>query len=184
MFKNFFLDRDGVINTNGFVNRPDQFQFIQGSREALQILTDSECRAFIITNQGGIEAGFLTEATLQEIHAQMIGSVEAIGGQIDAIYYCPHLKQPCECRKPQPGLILKAIAEYNLQDSLDECCFIGDYITDWQAAQNAGIQPIAVSTGRCKQPDAVAFLKAHGIPLYENLLAAVVALAYLQEKTV
>ena len=181
MYKYFFLDRDGVINTNAFVNTPDDFQFIGGSREALQILTDSECRVFVITNQGGIEAGYLTEATLHEIHAHMLASVEAIGGRIDAIEYCPHLKHPCTCRKPQPGLILKTIAEYNLHDALDECCFIGDYLTDWQAALSAGIQPIAVATGRAKAPESVAFLKENGIPLYENLLAAVIALAYLQE---
>ena len=181
MYKYFFLDRDGVISANGFVNKPDDFQFIDGSLQALQILTDCDCRAFVITNQGGVEAGYLTEATLQEIHAHMTARVEAIGGHIDAIEYCPHLKHPCACRKPQPGLILKTIAEYNLQDALDECCFIGDYITDWQAALNAGIQPIAVATGRSKDPESVAFLKENGIPLYENLLAAVIALAYLQE---
>ena len=181
MYKYFFLDRDGVINTNGFVNTPDDFQFIDGSLHALRILTDCECRVFVITNQGGIEAGFLTEATLQEIHAHMRASVEAIGGHIDEVCYCPHLKVPCECRKPKPGLILNTLEKYNLHDALDECCFIGDYLTDWQAALNAGIQPIAVATGRSNAHECVDFLKENGIPIYENLLAAVVALAYLQE---
>ena len=176
-YNHFFLDRDGVINQNGFVNTPDDFKFIDGALDAFGILKMTGCHAYIITNQGGIEAGYVTEETLLDIHAGMLKTVHAAGGKIDGIYYCPHLKSPCDCRKPKPGLIQRAIKLHSLSFKLNDCCFIGDYITDWQAAEAAGIQPVAVKTGRYEKPEVQKYIREHGIPLFENLLAAVELLA-------
>ena len=173
----FFLDRDGVINKNAFVNSPDEFEFIDGSLEAFRYLKGTGCDAFIVKNQGGIEAGYITESTLLEIHKEMLHAIQEIGGWVRGIYYCPHLREACACRKPKPGLIEKAIKAYDLRFKKQHCCLIGDYITDWQAAKAAGIQPIAVKTGRYAEPDVAEYVEAQGIPLFPNLLHAVEALA-------
>ena len=168
----YFLDRDGVINTNGFVNSVDDFQFLPQSLEALKLLKEMDKKVFVITNQGGIEAGYLTEGDLFEIHAHMMGEVIAHGGWIEKIYYCPHLNDHYD-RKPNPGMINRCLTEYNLQNAKDECCFIGDWQTDWQAALTAGIQPIAVSCGRKWETHQIEFIKKNGIPNYFSLFDAV-----------
>ena len=168
----YFLDRDGVINTNGFVNSVDDFQFLPQSLEALKLLKEMDKKVFVITNQGGIEAGYLTEGDLFDIHAHMMGEVIAHGGWIENIYYCPHLNDHYD-RKPNPGMINRCLTEYNLQNAKDECCFIGDWHTDWQAALIAGIQPIAVSCGRKWGKEQIEFIKKNGIPNYFSLFDAV-----------
>ena len=173
-FDYWFLDRDGVINTNAFVNTPDDFQFLPQSLDAFRLLNDLGKKTFIATNQGGIEAGYLTEKTLHEIHGEMTLAVEAKRGRIDKIYYCPHLKTECDCRKPKPGMLLQGISEYNLQK--DACCFIGDWQTDWEAAIAAGIQPIAVASGRKWESEQCEFIIEHGIPMYPTLYDAVLDL--------
>ena len=172
----FFLDRDGVVNKNAFVNTPSELEFLPQVFEAFHLLNQHAKGIFIATNQGGIEAGYLTEETLQTIHKDIMDVVKRRHGRIDKIYYCPHLKAECECRKPKPGMLLQAISEYNLQDAKDECCFIGDWHTDWQAAIAAGIQPIAVSSGRKWGDEQVDFIKAYGIPNYFTLYDAVLDL--------
>lgn len=173
-FSNFFLDRDGVINANGFVNTSSELTFLPDSLEALRILNNCGKKTFIATNQGGIEAGYLTEETLNEIHADMLLRIINSGGWIDKIYYCPHLHAECECRKPKPGMLLQGISEYNLQK--DDCCFIGDWQTDWEAAIAAGVQPIAVACGRKWGDEQVEFLLTYGIPKFSTLYDAVLAL--------
>ena len=172
----FFLDRDGVINTNGFVNTPQDFEFLPKSLDALRLLNERDKKVFVATNQGGIEAGFLTWETLREIHVRMKLAVMEEGGRIDEIYYCPHLKKECECRKPRPGMLLKAIEDHDLQGVKDECCFIGDWHTDWEAAIAAGIQPIAVASGREWENAQTDFLFKYKIPIYDHLLDAVTSL--------
>ena len=170
----FFLDRDGVINANKFVNTVEDFEFLPKSLEAFQLLKKHRKPTFIATNQGGIEAGYLTEETLQEIHDTMRGEILKTNGYIHEIYYCPHLDTECECRKPKPGMIIKALEQYNLRHCAEsECCFIGDHITDWQAAVAAGIDPIAVKSDRYWDQDAYRFMNEHKIPLYDNLYEAV-----------
>ena len=117
-YRNFFLDRDGVINTNDFVNTPNDLQFIEKSILGIRILAEQNAQVFVITNQGGIEAGHLTKKDLHDIHVDMTQVIAKRGGRIDKIYYCPHLKAQCECRKPKPGMILEAISKYNLQKKI------------------------------------------------------------------
>ena len=124
-FDYWFLDRDGVINTNAFVNTPRDFEFLPKSLDALRRLNELGKKVFIATNQGGIEAGFLTWETLREIHVRMKLAIMEEGGRIDNIYYCPHLKTECECRKPKPGMLLQGLKDFNLQDAKDKCCFVG-----------------------------------------------------------
>ena len=175
-FNFFFLDRDGVINTNAFVNTPRDFEFLPKSLDALQRLNELGKKVCIATNQGGVEAGHITRETLREIHMKMCASVMEAGGRIDKIYYCPHLKTECECRKPKPGMLLQGLKDFNLQDAKDKCCFVGDWQTDWQAAIAAGIQPIAVTSGREWESEQGEFIIEHGIPAYPTLYDAVLAL--------
>ena len=165
----FFLDRDGVINTGGFVNTVDDFQFIDGSLEAIRLLTEHGHPLFIVTNQGGIEAGYITEDTLKDIHDCMINQIREFDGCIQKIYYCPHLKETCDCRKPKPGMLHRAIKEFRIDPS--DAYLVGDYITDWQAATAVRVTPIAVRTGRYKEPVCQDFIKDNPIKVFDNLLA-------------
>lgn len=152
--KAIFLDRDGVININpphrGYVCNWSEFIFIQNALNAVSTLYHSGFRIFIVTNQAGIGKGLITEKQLSEIHSNMINEIECAGGFIEKIYYCPH--QPddnCDCRKPKPGMLHKAANEHNID--LSESFFIGDSITDIEAAVTAGTVPILVLTGHGRE---------------------------------
>ena len=143
-----FLDRDGVINEN----RPDyvkswaEFHFLPGVPEAIAQLTHAGHRLIICTNQAGIARGAMSVESVEDIHQQMLAELTRHGGSIEHIYYCPHAKgEQCGCRKPRPGLLLRARDErgIDLQDAL----FIGDSITDIRAGQAAGMRSVLVLTG-------------------------------------
>ena len=168
MKSTFFLDRDGVINTGGFVNSIDDFAFIPGALEAIELLSKQGHPLFIITNQGGIEAGYITEDDLNDIHDYMINQIKGFGGWVEKIYYCPHLTEVCDCRKPKPGMLIRAMTEFQID--LSDAYFVGDYITDWQAATSVGVIPIAVRTGRYKEPEVKAFITKNHIKAFDNLL--------------
>ena len=177
----FFLDRDGVILTNGIVNEPSDLKFIDGALEfidgalkAFRLLTLTGCESYITTNEH-VEAGYVTKKTLLLIHMEMCRKIGEVG-QLNGVFYCRH-KDPCRCRKPKPGLIERAMKRNKLLHKKKDCCLIGDYITDWQAAEAAGIQPIAVKTGRYSEPEVAKYVTEHNIPLYPDMLAAVEALA-------
>ena len=148
--KAVFLDRDGVINRNppnwGYVCNWSDFTFLPNALEAIRDLTHSGFRIFVATNQAGIGRGIFTEQQLIDIHHKMLNEIEAAGGHIDKIYYCPHHPDAgCECRKPKPGMLLQAAHEHKVDVS--KTLFIGDSITDIQAARNAGALPVLVLTG-------------------------------------
>ena len=172
--KVIFLDRDGVINNGGqneFVNQPSDFQFIDGSLEAIRLLTEAGWRIFIVTNQGGIAAGFLTELTLIEIHKQMLTEINAAGGRIEGIIYCPHSRDAdCFCRKPKPGMLLQAKDVHGLD--FTNAYMVGDWITDIQAAELADVTPIAVLTGRGQTQEMREFLMTLPVMTFGNLYQA------------
>ncbi len=143
-----FLDRDGVINENRFdyVKSLDEFRFLPGACEAISRLARAGHRIFVCTNQAGVARGLLSIKTLEEIHHQMLVQVVKAGGTIEKIYYCPHSKDAgCTCRKPQPGMLLRACDEFGLD--MSKAIFVGDSITDVHAGLAAGVQPILVLTG-------------------------------------
>lgn len=148
--KAVILDRDGVINknpsNNGYVCEWNDFIFLPNALEAIRILTQNGYSIIVATNQAGIGKGLYSEQQLSEIHQQMLDIIEAEDGLIKKIYYCPHHPDAkCECRKPNPGMLLKASQDNNFEVSTT--FFIGDSITDIQAAHNAGALPILVLTG-------------------------------------
>lgn len=146
--KTVLLDRDGVINENraDYVKSWDEFRFLPGAREAIVLLTEAGYRIVVCTNQAAIGRGLVTVKMVEEIHRRMIAEVEEAGGTIERVYYCPHRKdEHCSCRKPRPGLLLRARDELGL-DFRDAIC-IGDSLTDMQAALAAGVHPLLVLSG-------------------------------------
>lgn len=146
-----FLDRDGVINEN----RPDhvkswaEFQFLPGARESVARLTRARVRVFVMTNQAIINRRLVPVSVLEDIHRRMLREIEAQGGRIEEIAYCPHRPDECcACRKPEPGLILNLAAKHRVD--LRDAVVIGDGLTDMEAGEAARCRTILVMTGRGK----------------------------------
>jgi D-glycero-D-manno-heptose 1,7-bisphosphate phosphatase len=170
------LDRDGVINEDSdeYIKSPEEFIPIPGSLEAIARLTQAGWRVVVATNQSGIARGYYDLATLHRIHDKLRQQLAALGGQIEAIFYCPHgPDDQCECRKPKPGLFRDI--EARLQTSLHGVPAIGDSLRDLEAAQAVGALPILVRTGKGARTVAKR-TGLEGVPVYPNLAAAVDAL--------
>ncbi len=144
--KAVFLDRDGVINVDhGYISRWEDFEFIPGAIAGMKLLQDHGYLLIIVTNQSGIARGFFSRDDYRKLTDAYRSFLLVRGVVIDGIYHCPHhpkfpkgaINQSCDCRKPQPGLIYKAVANHNI--ILDESVLIGDKISDILAASNAGI---------------------------------------------
>ncbi len=142
-----FLDRDGVINVNrdDYVKSWDEFEFLPGVEDAIKKINRSEFALIIITNQSPIGRGIFDHETLDKIHKKMLDSLGGAGCHIDAIYYCPHKPDDgCDCRKPRPGLILRAASDFNID--LKNSWMIGDSDSDLQAGKNAGCKTAKVDS--------------------------------------
>jgi D-glycero-D-manno-heptose 1,7-bisphosphate phosphatase len=146
MNKAVFLDRDGVINVDrGYTYRIEDFEFIDGVFEACKLFAASGYRLIVVTNQSGIGRGLYSEQDFLTLTEWMKGQFRSQGIALDAVYFCPHhpeqgqgrYKQFCECRKPQPGMLLQGIAEFGLEP--DRCVMFGDKVSDLEAARAAGI---------------------------------------------
>ena len=138
-----FLDRDGVLNHDtGYVWRIEEFQWVEGAREALSQLQAAGLALVIVTNQSGIGRGKYTEADFQALNQWMLADLAPWGIHIDGIYHCPH-KPPapheagCGCRKPLPAMVLRAQAELDLD--LAHSWMFGDKPQDIEAARAAGV---------------------------------------------
>ena len=143
------LDRDGVINFDSpnFIKSPAEWKPIPGSLEAIARLNQAGYRVVVATNQSGVGRGLFEMDTLNAIHDKMHQAVGALGGRIDAIFYCPHPADAgCECRKPKPGM-LKRISEC-LNINLAGVPSIGDSLRDLCAAETMGCLPLLVLTGK------------------------------------
>lgn len=148
------LDRDGVISRQtAFVNEPDDLKLIDGAAEAIARLNQAGWPVAIITNQGGIGMGYLTEEMLHTIHDKLKQLLAAVDGYIDAIYYCPHManaklaayKIDCRCRKPGIGMLEQARDDLGID--LAKSVVVGDSTTDISAGIRAGCSTILVETG-------------------------------------
>lgn len=144
-----FLDRDGTINREraDYVKSWQEYEWLPGALEALAALAQLRVPILIVTNQSAIGRGILSTDDLAAIHARVRAEALAAGARIDQFLVCPHAPAAaCSCRKPKPGLLLQAAAEYRLD--LASCVFIGDSISDLMAGAAAGCQCILVRTGR------------------------------------
>lgn len=154
--KAIFLDRDGTLNEYvGFLRKEEEFKLLPGVAEAIRRINASGYLAILITNQPVIARGEVTRSELNTIHNKMETLLGAEGAYLDAIYYCPHhphkgyegeiveLKIDCNCRKPKPGMLLKAAEEYNID--LGSSWMIGDGDNDIEAGKSAGCNTARVT---------------------------------------
>ncbi len=143
------LDRDGVINfdRDAYIRSPEEWRPIPGSLEAIARLCREDYRVIVATNQSGVGRGLLDVSTLNRIHRRMLERVRKKGGDIDAVFFCPHTPaDDCTCRKPRPGM-LEDIAK-RLKTSLAGVPVVGDAMRDLQAAQAVNALPVLVLTGK------------------------------------
>ncbi len=149
-----FLDRDGTINEEmGYINHPDRFVIFPFVAESIKIFNRLELLVIVVTNQSGVARGYFTESLVKQLHQKLLTEMSGQGAQIDGIYYCPHhpdegndqYRRDCQCRKPKPGMILKAIEEYNLD--LKRSFMIGDRYKDIVFAKKLKIKSGLVLTG-------------------------------------
>ena len=135
-----FLDRDGTLNKDtGYVHRKEDWHWLPGVVEALKRFHAVGYALVVVSNQSGLARGMYDLAALHELEAWINADLEAKGAAIDAWYYCPHLPEitgPCSCRKPAPGLILRAAEEMGLD--LARSWMVGDRVRDVEAGLAAG----------------------------------------------
>lgn len=149
-----FLDRDGVINEeirDGYVLRPDMFQFSEGVLDAMPLLAKHFERILVVTNQRCIGRGLLTVAGLQEIHAHMLQQIEQQGGRIDNIYFCPDLDSSSPCRKPAIGMGLQAKQDFPAID-FTQAVMVGNTLSDMQFGKSLGMQTVFIPSTRPEIP--------------------------------
>ncbi|ALM50864.1 D-glycero-beta-D-manno-heptose 1,7-bisphosphate 7-phosphatase [Halomonas huangheensis] len=144
------LDRDGVINQDSdeYVKSLQEWIPYPASITAMARLSQAGWKVAVATNQSGIGRGFYDEATLAAMHERMSSLVEAAGGHIDHIAWCPHVSEDnCDCRKPLPGL-LKQVGEALGMPSLAGSWMVGDSLRDLQAGDAVGCHLALVRTGK------------------------------------
>lgn len=147
--KAVFLDRDGVINSDEghyYIYRPSDFVLCEGVVDALKLLHNLGYLIVIITNQGGVSKGVYTKADVESVHQKFIDIMSCHNVPIAAIYYCPHhsANENCLCRKPQPLMIEKAVARFNIDK--EKSFMLGDRATDVQTGVSAGIRGFQMPT--------------------------------------
>ena len=151
MNKAVFLDRDGTINPDpGYISNPDDFNIYEGVAESLARLKKAGYLLVLITNQSGISRGLISTDQLDKIHKKLQLQLSEAGVQLDAIYYCPHHpdfpyidgKAACNCRKPEPGMVLQALRELNIDPGIS--FMIGDRSSDIKIGIKTGIKPVHI----------------------------------------
>jgi len=143
--KAIILDRDGVINQDSvdYIKSVDEFVFLPGSIEAIVDLTKAGYKIGVATNQSGIARGHYSEDILWSIHQYLKEKVGEKGGEINGILYCKHMPdEGCHCRKPKPGMLVDFANHF--ATAIEDMHFVGDRVTDIQAAYNAGAKPILI----------------------------------------
>ncbi len=145
-----FLDRDGVINRKAregeYVTRWEEIQILPGVSEAIALLNRAGFRVIVVSNQRCVAKGLITTADLEALHRRQCEALARDGATIDAIYYCPHETQPpCRCRKPQPGMLLDAARDHDID--LGASWMIGDSKADVEAGKSAGCNTALLAGG-------------------------------------
>jgi D-glycero-D-manno-heptose 1,7-bisphosphate phosphatase len=144
-----FLDRDGVLNRDsGYVWRREDFIWMPGAQRAVKRLNDVGYLVFVVTNQSGVARGLYKPEDVEALHRWVNGELGKSGAHIDAFYYCPHhpdVEQNCDCRKPAPGMLLRAMREFPVDRGLS--FMIGDKQIDMEAADAAGVRGLRFDGG-------------------------------------
>lgn len=144
-----FLDRDGTINRDSpdYIKSREEFEFLPGSLKAIKELTVDGFTIIVITNQSALPRKLISLEELERLHAMMCKLVQSNEGKIKDIFYCPHMPEDnCDCRKPAPGLILRAQSKYSID--LADAVMVGDSHRDIECGHNAGCgNTVLVKTG-------------------------------------
>jgi D-glycero-D-manno-heptose 1,7-bisphosphate phosphatase len=149
-----FIDRDGTISEEvGYINHASRFRLFPYSAAAIKHLNENGWLTIVTTNQAGVARGYFSEDMIQTVHARMRAELETAGARLDAIYYCAHhpsvgeppYRVECDCRKPKPGLIARAAADFDID--LAASWVVGDRYSDVELARNAGVQSMFVMSG-------------------------------------
>ena len=149
------LGRDGILNDfrDDHVKAPEEWFPIPGALEAVARLNHAGWHAVVATNQSGIGRGMIDMASVNAVHAHMLRRLMAVGGRIDAVFFCPHTPEDgCDCRKPLPGLMRDIGKRYGIDPK--HVPMVADTLRDLQAAQAAGCEPHLVLSGRAATLDA------------------------------
>jgi len=148
------MDRDGTITEEmGYLKEPEKLRLIPRSGEAIRLLSKKGILAIVVSNQAGVARGYFTEKTVKETHKRLEELLAEKGAYLDGLYYCPHhpefgspkYRKDCNCRKPRPGMLLKAKKKFGL--NLEKCYVIGDKADDIKLARSVGTRGILVLTG-------------------------------------
>jgi D-glycero-D-manno-heptose 1,7-bisphosphate phosphatase len=149
-----FLDRDGTINEEvGYLDGIEKLRLIPGAAEGIRRINESGMKTVVITNQSGVARGLFDESVVHQVNARLREMLRAEGAAIDGLYFCPHhptagrgdYLRTCTCRKPAPGLILRAAEELFIDPR--RSYMIGDTLKDIEAGTRAGAKGILVRTG-------------------------------------
>ncbi len=158
MRKVIFLDRDGTINVEkSYLYKWEDFEFEKNAIEGLKELKNLGYEFIVVTNQSGIGRGYYTEEDLVALNNQMTEKLKEFGVEILECFYCPHhpekgigkYKVDCNCRKPNPGMLLEGIKKYDVD--IENSFMIGDKKGDLEAGKKAGLKSILVLTGYGKK---------------------------------
>ncbi|WP_047382998.1 D-glycero-beta-D-manno-heptose 1,7-bisphosphate 7-phosphatase [Cetobacterium sp. ZWU0022] len=158
MRKVIFLDRDGTINIEkSYLHKWEDFEFEINVIEGLKALKSLGYEFIVVTNQSGIARGYYTEEDLKTLNSEMVKKLNEYDIDILECYYCPHhpekgleeYKKSCDCRKPNPGMLLEGIKKYNID--VKNSFMIGDKKSDLEAGKNAGLKSILILTGYGKK---------------------------------
>lgn len=177
-----FVDRDGTITREGeWIRHPGALELVPGAGAAIRELHAHGFLVVMYTNQSAIARGMIDEAELSAIHERMQTLLAQDGDRLDAIYMCPHhptegigrYKVVCECRKPKPGLILRAERELDIDLARSWC--IGDMLRDLEAGAAAHVRGILVATGKGVEEYARACAEGHAPEFFETSIASAVA---------
>lgn len=149
-----FLDRDGTINEEkNYLHRPEDFVFIPGVPEAIRRLNEAGFLVVVVTNQSGVARGYFELSDVEALHDHASRQLAKQGARIDAFFICPHhpeagrgaFRRHCDCRKGEPGLLLEAAKELNID--LERSFMVGDKPADMEAGRRAGCISLLVLTG-------------------------------------
>jgi D-glycero-D-manno-heptose 1,7-bisphosphate phosphatase len=149
--KLLILDRDGTINEDrdDYVKSVDEWLPLPGALEAMARLNQAGWTLVVATNQSGLGRGLFNATALNAMHAKMHKLLAAVGGKVDAVFYCPHKPEDqCDCRKPLPGLFTQILARYGLDVAEDTVHAAGDTLRDAQAGAAAGCIAHLLLTGK------------------------------------
>lgn len=149
-----FMDRDGTISEEvGYVNHPSRYRLFPYTAEAVKLLNDNGWLAIVVTNQAGVARGYFSEDVIRQVHDHVREELQHESARLDAIYYCAHhpsvgeppYRLDCDCRKPKPGLIQRAAADFEID--LERSWMVGDRYGDIELARNAGVHAAFVLSG-------------------------------------